>query len=175
MTTYKNRYDDIFTFTEDDDNNILWEGDFDFCRIGYPNDYTKAYNAYVNDNKHSKNLMSFNQFKEVVHTYDDETHQYIYDKYNRMVESLKDEIDMVDTSGGCYLTSGMNLDFLGFKNYVIKDFKKIATGYKIITEKCKYCNLAAGNHKIGCEIKKITVFYDQMEKEVHQNNGNLNM
>jgi len=40
--------------------------------------------------------------------------------------------------------------------------------------KCKYCNLENDNHKMGCETRKVTVFYEQMEKEVHQNRSNLN-
>jgi hypothetical protein len=174
MRQYKNRYGDVFTFTEDDHQDILWEGNFEYCRIGMPNDYTKAYEAYLKDNEHVQSLMPLKQFKEAVHEYDDETHQYIYDKYVRMVGSLVNEIEMVDPSGGPYISRGMPLDSFGFKEYVVKDFKRIYTGYKIITEKCAYCNLAGKKHKMGCETRKVTVFYEQMEKEVHQNRSNLN-
>jgi hypothetical protein len=133
--TYKNRYGDIFTFTLQDDGNVLWEGNFKYCRFGMPNDYTKAYNQYVNDNKHVQSLMSFNQFKDVVHEYDDETHQYIYDKYNRMVESIKDKISMVDPSGGPYISVGMPLSSFGFKDLKVKDFETKENGYLIITDK----------------------------------------
>lgn len=34
---YKNRYGDIFTFTKDQDGNVLWEGDFKYCRISCSN------------------------------------------------------------------------------------------------------------------------------------------
>ena len=172
--TYKNRYGDVFTFTEDDHQDILWEGNFEYCRIGMPNDYTKAYEAYLKDNEHVQSLMPLQQFKEAVHEYDDETHQYVYDKYVRMVDSLTNEIDMVDPSGGFYITRGMSMDSFGFKDYVVKDFKRIDTGLKIITEKCDYCHLAGKKHKMGCETRKVTVFYEQMEKEVHQNRSNLN-
>jgi hypothetical protein len=134
-TTYKNRYGDIFTFTLQDDGNVLWEGNFKYCRFGMPNDYTKAYNQYVNDNKHVQSLMSFNQFKDVVHEYDDETHQYIYDKYNRMVESIKDKISMIDPSGGPYISVGMPLSSFGFKDLKVKDFETKENGYLIITDK----------------------------------------
>ncbi len=133
--TYKNRYGDIFTFTLQDDGNVLWEGNFKYCRFGMPNDYTKAYNQYVNDNKHVQSLMSFNQFKDVVHEYDDETHQYIYDKYVRMVESIKDKISMVDPSGGPYISVGMPLSSFGFKDLKVKDFEIKENGYLIITDK----------------------------------------
>jgi hypothetical protein len=134
-TTYKNRYGDIFTFTLQDDGNVLWEGNFKYCRFGMPNDYTKAYNQYVNDNKHVQSLMSFNQFKDVVHEYDDETHQYIYDKYVRMVESIKDKISMIDPSGGPYISVGMPLSSFGFKDLKVKDFEIKENGYLIITDK----------------------------------------
>jgi hypothetical protein len=79
--------------------------------------------------------MSFNQFKDVVHEYDDETHQYIYDKYVRMVESIKDKISMADPSGGCYISSGMSLDFLGFKNIIVDEIKIVEGGLLIISKK----------------------------------------
>jgi hypothetical protein len=133
--TYKNRYGDIFTFTLQDDGNVLWDGNFKYCRFGMPNDYTKAYNQYVNDNKHVQSLMSFNQFKDVVHEYDDETHQYVYDKYVRMVESIKDKISMIDPSGGPYISVGMPLSSFGFKDLKVKDFEIKENGYLIITDK----------------------------------------
>ena len=133
--TYKNRYGDIFTFTLQEDGNVLWDGNFKYCRFGMPNDYTKAYNQYVNDNKHVQSLMSFNQFKDVVHEYDDETHQYIYDKYVRMVESIKDKISMIDPSGGPYISVGMPLSSFGFKDLKVKDFEIKENGYLIITDK----------------------------------------
>ena len=172
MTTYKNRYGDVFTFTKDDSQDILWEGNFEYCRFGMPNDYTEAYDAYCND---VGNLLTMEEFKEAVHKYDDVEHKYILgDKYVRMVKSLVNEIDMVDPSGGPYISRGMPLDSFGFKNYVAKDFKRIDTGYKIIVEKCAYCNQAGGIHKMDCETRKVTIFYDQMDKEVHQNSSNLN-
>jgi len=182
MREYKNRYGDVFTFTEDDNHDILWEGNFDFCRIGMPNDYTRAYAAYLKDNAGKQSLMTLNQFKNAVHDYDDETLTYDYPEYVKMVDSLENEIDMVDPSGGPYITRGMSLDSFGFKNYVVKDFQKADTGMKIITEKCAYCNQPAGIHKMSCETKKVTVvlddqikdYYDQMDKEVHQNRANLN-
>ena len=134
-TTYKNRYGDIFTFTLQEDGNVLWDGNFKYCRFGMPNDYTKAYNQYLHDNKHNKDAMSFNSFKEEVHRYDNETNQYVYDKYVRMVESLKDKIDMIDPSGGPYISVGMSLSSFGFKDLKVKDFGTKENGFLIITEK----------------------------------------
>ena len=132
MREYKNRYGDVFTFTEDENHDILWEGNFEWCRFGMPNDYTRAYEAYCND---VETPMTLEQFKVAVHHYDDETLSYDYPEYIKMVDCLRDEIEMVDPSGGPYLSRGMSLDSLGFKRYIIKDFEKIDTGYKIITKK----------------------------------------
>lgn len=46
--------------------------------------------------------------------------------------------------------------------------------------KCKYCHLKNNKHKMNCSINKKAVseeiikYYEQMEKEVHKNNSNLN-
>ena len=152
--TYKNRYGDEYTFTRDENHDILWEGDFKWCRFGMPNDYTRAYEAYCND---VETPMPLEEFKKAVHHYDDETLTYDYPEYNRMVDSLKDEIEMVDPSGGPYISRGMPMDSFGFTKYVVKDFKRIDTGYKIITEKCAYCNQPAGIHKMGCETRKMQI------------------
>jgi hypothetical protein len=74
-----------------------------------------------------------------------------------MVESLRNKIDMVDPSGGPYISAGMSLSSFGFKNYVVKDFEYIDTGYKIIVEKCAYCHQAGAIHKMGCETRKIQI------------------
>jgi len=152
--TYKNRYGDEYTFTRDENHDILWEGEFKYCRFGMPNDYTRAYEAYCND---VETPMPLEEFKKAVHQWDDETLTYDYPEYVKMVDTLTDEIDMIDPSGGPYISRGMPLDSFGFKKYVAKDFKRIDTGYKIITEKCAYCNQAAGVHKMGCETRKIQI------------------
>jgi hypothetical protein len=179
MKTHKNRYGDIFTFVEDDNGDILWEGNFEYGRVGYPNDYTKAYNAYVADG----GLLSLNEFQDGVHEWDEENQRYVLGfKYASMVESLKYKIDMVDPSGGPYISVGMFLDYYGYKDYKVKDIEKIKKGYKLITEKCSGCNKPGAIHKMSCPTQKTTIFisdevkafYNQMEKEVHFNRGNLN-
>ena len=37
MVKYKNRYGDVYTFTKQEDGNVLWEGDFEFHRYGKTN------------------------------------------------------------------------------------------------------------------------------------------
>ena len=31
---FRNRYGDVYTFTKQKDGNVLWEGDFNYCRTG---------------------------------------------------------------------------------------------------------------------------------------------
>ena len=35
---YSNRYNDVYTFTKQEDGNVLWEGDFLMSRYGYDKD-----------------------------------------------------------------------------------------------------------------------------------------
>jgi hypothetical protein len=120
-----------------------------------PNDYTRAYEEYCSE---VQTPMPLEEFKKAVHEYDPDIKEYrLGYKYVSMVDTLTDEIDMIDPSGGPYITRGMPMDSFGFKGYVVKDFKRIDTGYKIITEKCAYCNQAGGIHKMGCETRKIQV------------------
>jgi len=133
MREYKNRYGDVFTFTKDENNDILWEGNFEYCRVGMPNDYTLAYECYLDD--HPDTDVSLAKFKLLVHEYKDDDYTSLSKLYSPLVKSLDNEIDMVDPSGGPYLSRGMSLDSLGFKGYKVKDFKKSEGGLKIITEK----------------------------------------
>ena len=129
--TYTNRYGDEFTFKELEDGNIQWSGDFKYCRIGYPNDYTEAYLTYTTDG----GTMSLSEFQEEVHRAEyDENGDYINmsdtsQVYGKLVKIVKDTIEMVDPSGGPYLTLGMEI-----MGKVIKEFKPNKDGYLIITE-----------------------------------------
>lgn len=142
MEKYKNRYGDIFTFTELENGNILWEGDFEHCRFGWPNDYSEAYDEYLRDNLLEQNDdLSLEDFKE-------EVHHFIYDEYDNyvgpseiaedygsLVKSNTDVINMVDPSGGPYLTAGMDMERFGFSGKVVKEFKNRLDGWEIIVAK----------------------------------------
>lgn len=147
---YKNRYNDKFTFTLDEDKNILWEGNFTYHRIGYPNVYDKAYQQYRKDCSDMQiDWMHLEEFKKAVHeSVYDENDSYvgpgpIADKYRSLVYSDQDTIDMVDPSGGPYITTHQDLSWLGeeFKDLCVGGFKSILTGYKIFTYG-KYDHLA---------------------------------
>ncbi len=126
---YKNRYNDIFTFTKDQDNNVLWEGNFRWCRMAWPNDYGQAYQEYLEDKP--ENIISFEDFQDAVH-------KEGLEKYRLFVKSDTSRIHMVDPSGGPYMTEGMHLGkWLGgeFQNLIIDRFEGIETGFKIFTKK----------------------------------------
>lgn len=130
---YKNRYNDVFTFTQQPDGTILWEGNFQYCRIGMPNDYSKAYSEYVKDGGD----IEIEEFKNEVHKYDEKKRQYVLgDKYVRMVESLEDQINMVDPSGGPYITRGTHMNTFGLEGIVV-DFQTHEKGFLIITNETK--------------------------------------
>jgi hypothetical protein len=125
---YKNRYNDVFTFTKDDDNNVLWEGNFRWCRMAWPNDYGPAYEQYLKD---EPSPMSFEDFQDAVH-------KEGLEKYQALVKSDLTRIHMVDPSGGPYMEEGIHLGkWLGeeFENLIIDGFESIDTGFKIITKK----------------------------------------
>lgn len=137
---YHNRYGSTFTFTLQEDGNILWEGDFKWCRYGWPNDYKKAYEAYFKAEcgpPHDHTL-SFEQFKIAVHEYnEDYSQKEITRKYGPLVKSDRTKIDMVDPSGGPYISGGCNMEMFGrsFKGMLVDSFKLHPKGYLIIIQK----------------------------------------
>jgi hypothetical protein len=138
MKVYKmtNRYGDEFTFTPQEDGTILWEGDFEHCRFGWPNDYTKAFFEYTRD---TGGGISLEQFIELVHAYDDEKKSYVLEdrKYGELVTSNTAVINMVDPSGGPYLCSGMAVESISeeLEDMEIERFEPIPEGYKIYLKK----------------------------------------
>ena len=136
MIQYKNRYSDVFTFTLDDNGDILWEGNFEWSRFGMPNDYTAAYEKWHNDFPKTE-MLSLEDFKQIVHQYDETTQEYKYKEYLELVKSDFSKINMVDPSGGPYLSVGQDMgvfnpDWRGMK---IAEFERVDTGYKIIIKK----------------------------------------
>ena len=82
---YKNRYGDVHTFTELENGNIQWSGNFEYSRFGMPND-------------------------------------------------KRDVINMVDPSGGPYITEGTDMKVFGLKG-IVKEFKSNENGYEILVQK----------------------------------------
>ena len=103
--TYRNRYGDKIQF-EHIGNKVIMTGGSWF-RYGWPNVYDKAYDAFVAEHaEHGMELVDFEQFKKDVHDYKNEAMR----PYSQLVYSDKDTIDMVDPSGGPYISLGDNLN-----------------------------------------------------------------
>lgn len=124
---YSNRYNSVYTLTKIQGGNILWEGDFEWCRYGNPNVYDDAYNQYIEDG----GKLNFEDFKTEVHaSVTDVEGNYISmseisQKYAKLIYSDKTKIDMVDPSGGPYLSKGTNMVYFddSFKGMIIEEFK----------------------------------------------------
>ena len=150
MTTYTNRYGDVFTFEFDEDKNVIWKGNFEHVRFGWPNDYKRAYQAYCKDvGSQGQYPMFIQAFVEAIHeSVYNENKEYvgrseIGEKYGDLVDQA-DYINMVDPSGGPYLKEHMELNIVGMEgteDRVIRQFVPIEEGYKIITYG-KYDHLA---------------------------------
>lgn len=121
VETYVNRYGDQFKFYPLEDGNIQWEGKFEHVRIGWPNDYTKAYKAYTT----LGGDLPLQKFKNELHKLDSE----IRKGFAHLVESDRNTIDMVDPSGGPYMYAGQK-----FMGKVIKRFVSNELGYVIEVE-----------------------------------------
>jgi len=124
--TYKNRYGDIYTFTPTSDGNILWEGSFSYTRFAWPNDYTAAYNTYLEQG----GTMPLNEFKKKVHEWDEEKKDYVMGReLIKLIKSDTSKLDMVDPSGGPYIGTGM--EWMG---KIIVGIEPQEGGYLLVTE-----------------------------------------
>lgn len=117
VTTYHNRYGDAIKFERVDDNTVEMTG-YTYYRAGWSNDYSKAYEAYVNENS---NPIPLEEFQERVHDYPTEENPTPnpLKQYQGLIFS-SEEYDMVDPSGGPYLSLGMNLSRYGHEDFQIK-------------------------------------------------------
>ena len=136
MTQYKNRYGDIYTFELDENKNIVWKGDFKWCRFGWPNVYKEAYESYCKDGGD----MHIEWFKEEVHRSIYVNDKYVgpcevAGKYQKLIYSDKDTINMVDPSGGPFLNSGMDMKYINskFSGLEIHSFVPLKGSYLIRT------------------------------------------
>jgi len=136
MIKYTNRYNDTFTFTLQEDGNILWEGEFKHCRFAWPNVYKDAYEKYCADTD-TNERMTMGEFKKAVHEYDEEKSEYtpLAKQYGPLVYSDTKSICMVDPSGGPYISADMDMKYISeeFKGRVVSSFVPVETGYLIQT------------------------------------------
>lgn len=129
---YINRYDVPYVFTPLDERTILMEGDFKWMRIGWPNVYAVAYKKYLEDG----GTLSSTEFEKVVHTYSEDTGEFIYAKYLPYIISDTDRINMIDPSGGPYISVGMPVEtvYPSIKEKVIIGIIPYGGDYKLIIE-----------------------------------------
>ena len=137
---YNNRYGDEYTFTVAENGvDVLWEGEFRHCRLGWPNVYKEAYEAYRKDGGD----MHIEEFKKAVHEYDYEKSEYtpLAKQYGKLVYSDTKKISMVDPSGGPYITEGQMLSHIiggDEMNVIVESFEPVETGYLIKTKPHEY-------------------------------------
>ena len=129
---YRNRYKDEITF-EHKGNTVEMLGGSWF-RYGWPNVYDKAYEKYVEsahvDAKLEGNqILTQKEFEKVLFTTKDEDKyesNALYKLFGKYIYSDTDTIDMVDPSGGPYISLGMNLkEFFkkGYQDLIIAEIK----------------------------------------------------
>jgi hypothetical protein len=129
---YKNRYKDEIIFEHEGDTVVMTGGSW--FRYGWPNVYDKAYEAFVEDNaKHLIPLMNLEEFKKEVHNYKNEAMR----PYSQLVYSDTDTIDMVDPSGGPYISLGDNLKGFFGKDYQDLIITEIKFKENVVTFKIK--------------------------------------
>jgi hypothetical protein len=132
---YTNRIGEVFTFTPNENGNINWEGNFEYCSVSFPNDYSKAYDNYWHDTiKKHVDPVEFEHFVEGIHG---NTSDYLaFEKYQRDVTAVKNEYHTVDPSGGPFLSVGEDAGFINkqWKGKTIAGFKHVNDFYEIILE-----------------------------------------
>lgn len=131
-TTHKNRYGDVYEF-EETPKGIKWTGPFHYVRMGHPNDYTKAYEAYANDVDTDERL-TLGEFITEIHTFDIDNFKVsdLLDKYGSLVVSKMDEYNMVDPSGGPAIFVGTNMKSFGIDS-IVTAIEPIVGGYLLKT------------------------------------------
>ena len=130
MVEYKNRYGDLFKFELLENGNIKWTGNFEYSRFGMPNDYSKAWEVFQKE----YGGLNYEEFKESVHSYDEETNSYVFKDLLPLINSKKDVINMVDPSGGPYITEGSDMGYFdkSFKGKIVQEFLSKVDGYEIV-------------------------------------------
>jgi len=135
---YKNRYGDIITFEYKAPNKVIMTGG-EYCRWGFPNDYTWAYKMYCDSvGLRVEKIMSLQEFKEQVHMdrYDSPIGwKNPLEPFQKYVKSDTSIIDMCDPSGGPYLHAGHDMNSFGFgrhKPMIIDQFLFNEDGTKTI-------------------------------------------
>ena len=130
---YHNRYNDKITF-DHKGKTVTMSGYSPYFRYSWPNKYDKAYSrylasAYIDANLKDNQILTEEEFEKALYFDKDETgwhNNALYKLFGQYIYSDKDTIDMVDPSGGPYLTVGTNLkEFFGrdYQDLIIESIK----------------------------------------------------
>ena len=141
---YYNRYKDKITF-DHKGKTVTMSGYSPYYRYSWPNVYDTAYEKYVEsavvDAKLEGNqIMTQEEFEKALYVRkDEESYGYnaLYTLFGKYIYSDKDTLDMVDPSGGPYLSRGMNLKMFFGKDYEDLIIESIKLGKKNIKFKIK--------------------------------------
>ena len=142
---YRNRYGDNIMF-DHKGKTVTMTGYSPYFRYGWPNKYDIAYDKYfesavVDAKLLGTQILTLEEFEKVL--YIDKAEDYnwhknaLYQLFGKYIYSDRDTIDMVDPSGGPYLSRGMNLkEFFG-RDYEDLIIESIEIGKKNIKFKIK--------------------------------------
>ena len=142
---YYNRYRTEITFNHTRNQVVMsGKGLTEFMRYGFPNVYDKAYDKYIDSalidaELKINQLLTLEEFKEALFvTKDEDSYEsnVLLKLFGKYIYSDRETIDMVDPSGGPYITVGSNLkSFFGDK--IDRVVEKIRVGKDKITFKIK--------------------------------------
>lgn len=142
---YHNRYKDKITF-DHKGKTVTMTGYSPFFRYGFPNVYDKAYEKYIQSaimdaRLQRDQILTQEEFERVLYIDKDEDYNWhknaLYRLFGKYIYSDTDTIDMVDPSGGPYLSVGMNLNKFFGKSYQDLIIESIKIGKNNIKFKVK--------------------------------------
>jgi hypothetical protein len=142
---YYNRYKDKITF-DHKGKTVTMSGYSPYFRYSWPNKYDVAYtrylaSAYLDAKLEQSQMLTLEEFEKALYIDkgdDSNWHKNaLYQLFGKYIYSDKDTIDMVDPSGGPYLTVGTNLkSFFGkdYENLIIEsiEISKSKIKFKVI-------------------------------------------
>jgi hypothetical protein len=141
---YYNRYKDKITF-DHKGKTVTMSGYSPYYRYSWPNVYDTAYEKYVESavvdaELQDSQIMTQEEFEQALHVRKDEDsygYNALYILFGKYIYSNKDVIEMVDPSGGPYLSLGTNLRMFFGRDYEDLIVESIKLGKKKIKFKVK--------------------------------------
>jgi hypothetical protein len=143
--TYHNRYRDKITF-DHKGKTVTMSGYSPYYRYSWPNVYDTAYEKYVESavvdaELQDSQIMTQEEFEKALYIDKEDNYNWhnnaLYKLFGKYIYSDKDTIEMVDPSGGPYLSLGTNLGTFFGKDYEDLVIESIKLGKKNIKFKVK--------------------------------------